>query len=33
MLEKIKTHIVWSITFFRKSFRFLDNLEKYCRAG
>jgi len=32
-VEKIKTHIVCSIMFFRKSCRFWDNLEKYCKAG
>ena len=28
--EKIKTHILCSITFFRKSCRLCDNVEKYC---
>ena len=35
VLEKIKTHILCSITFFiffRKSCRLWDNVEKYCRA-
>ena len=33
-VEKIKTHILCSITFFfRKSCRLWDNVEKYCRAG
>jgi len=32
-VEKIKTHILCSITFFFKSCRLLDNVEKYCRAG
>jgi hypothetical protein len=38
-LEKIKTHILGSITFFlffflfRKACRLLDNMEKYFRAG
>jgi hypothetical protein len=31
--EKIKTHILCSTTFFRKSCRLWDNVEKYCRAG
>jgi hypothetical protein len=31
-LEKIKKHIVGSITFFRKSCRLCDNVEKYGRA-
>jgi len=30
---KIKTHIFCSVTFFRKSYRLWDNMEKYCRAG
>jgi hypothetical protein len=30
--EEIKTHILCSITFFRKSCRLWDNVEKYCRA-
>ena len=32
VVEKIKTHILCSITFFRKSLRFCDNVEKYCKA-
>jgi len=33
VVEKIKTHILCSITFFsRKSGRFWDNVEKYCIA-
>ena len=32
-VENIKTHILYSITFFRKSYRLWDNVEKYCRAG
>jgi len=32
-LEKIKTHILYSVTPFRKSCRLWDNVEKYCRAG
>ena len=31
--EKIKTHILYSITFFRKFCRLYDNMEKYYRAG
>ena len=35
VIEKIKTHILWSVTFFppRKSCRLWDNVEKYGRAG
>jgi hypothetical protein len=33
VVEKIKTHILCSIKFFRKSCRLLDNVEKYGRAG
>jgi hypothetical protein len=29
VVERIKTHILCSITFFRKSFRLGDNAEKY----
>jgi hypothetical protein len=32
-VEKIKTHILRSITFFRKSRRLWDNVEKYGRSG
>jgi hypothetical protein len=34
-VEKIKTHILCSVTFFPplKSCRLWDNVEKYCRAG
>ena len=32
IVEKIKTHFMF-ITFFQKSCRFLDNVEKYDRAG
>ena len=33
VVEKIKTHISCSITFFfRKSCRLRENVEKYCRA-
>ena len=33
IVEKIKTHILFSGTLFRKSCRLWDNVEKYCRAG
>jgi len=33
LVEKIKTHVLCSVTFFRKSCRLWDNVEKYCRAG
>ena len=34
VVQKIKTHILCSITFFfRKSYCFWDNVEKYCRGG
>ena len=33
VVEKIKTHILRSTTFFRKSCRLWDNVEKYCTAG
>ena len=32
LVEKIKTHIVYSATFFRKSCRLGDNLEKFWGA-
>ena len=32
-VQKIKTHILCSVTFSRKSCRLWDNVEKYCRAG
>jgi hypothetical protein len=32
VVDKIKTHILCSITFFRKSCRLRDNVEKYGRA-
>jgi len=32
-VEKIKTHILCSVTFFRKSYRFWDKVEKYCTVG
>jgi hypothetical protein len=31
-VEKIKTHILCSVTFFRHSCRLGDNVEKYCIA-
>jgi len=33
IVDKIKTHILSSISFFRKSCRLWDNVEKYSRAG
>jgi len=33
VVEKIKIHFVSSNFFFLKSFRFGDNVEKYCRDG
>jgi hypothetical protein len=33
VVEKVKTHILCSVTYFRKSFRLCDNVGKYCRAG
>jgi hypothetical protein len=32
VVEEIKTHILCSVTSFRKVCRFLGNVEKYCRA-
>jgi hypothetical protein len=32
IVEKIKTHILCSVTFFRKSFRLRDNVKKYGRG-
>jgi hypothetical protein len=32
-VEKIKTHILFSITFFLKSCCLWENMEKYCTAG
>jgi hypothetical protein len=32
IVEKIKTHILCSITFFQKLHHFLDNVEKHCRT-
>jgi len=31
-VEKIKTHVLFSIIVFQKSWRLLDNLEKYGAA-
>ena len=33
VVEKMKTRILCSVTFFLKSCRLRDNVEKYCRAG
>jgi len=33
VVEKIKTHVLCSITVFRKSCRLSDNVEKYGTAG
>ena len=33
VVEKIQTHILCSIIFFRKSYSLWDNVEKYCTAG
>ena len=33
VVEKIETHILCSVTFFRKSWRLWDNVEKCGRAG
>jgi len=33
VVEKLKTHILCSVTFSRKPCRLWDNMEKYCRAG
>jgi hypothetical protein len=33
VVEKIKTHILYSVNFFRKSYRLWDNVEKWGRAG
>jgi len=31
-VENIKTHILYSVTFFRKSCHLLGNAEKFCRG-
>ena len=33
LVEEIKTHILCSVTFFKKLCHLCDNVEKYCRAG
>ena len=33
VVEKIRTHILCSVTFFWKSCRLWDNMEKYCTTG
>jgi hypothetical protein len=33
IVEKLKTHILRLVTFFRKSFHLRDNVKQYCRAG
>ena len=33
VVEKIKTHFLYLIAFFRKSCLLWDNVEKYCRRG
>jgi hypothetical protein len=33
VVEKIKTHILCSVTFSQKSYCLWDNVEKYCTAG
>jgi len=33
VVEKVKTHILCSITFFQESCRLWDNVGKLCRAG
>jgi len=34
VVEKIKTHVLCSITFYKKKgYNLLDYVEKYCRAG
>jgi len=32
-VEEIKTHFVFNKLFFRKLYRLLDNVVKYCRSG
>jgi len=32
VVEKVKIHVEWSVTFFRKSCPLWDNVEKYGRA-
>jgi len=33
VVEKLETHILCSVTFFRKPCRLWDNVENYCRTG
>jgi hypothetical protein len=33
VVERIKIHILWSVTFFKKSCHLWDDVENYCRAG
>jgi hypothetical protein len=33
VVEKIKTHVLYSITFFSENHAFIDNVEKCGRAG
>ena len=33
VVDKIKAHVLCSVTFLKKSCRLLDNVEKYCRTG
>jgi len=33
VVEKIRSHILCSVTVFRKPCRLWDNVEKYCRDG
>jgi len=33
VVDKIKTHILYSVTFFRKLYRLWDSVGKYCSAG
>jgi hypothetical protein len=33
VVEKIKRHILCSVTFSQKSYCLWDNVEKYCTAG
>jgi len=33
IIDKIKTHILRSVTCFRKSYRLWDNVEKYGTSG
>ena len=33
VVEKINMHILYTVTFVRKSWRLRENVEKYCTAG